>query len=167
MGPKKLGPKSFSSKKLKWKQHNINFIVLITKVNKVVRKPHRKGNVAVHRSSCRYNMVSRLNEYLVSHNSHIHKWIHNVFTGCVPSFHISIVEDEVRAKHSNCWDILLQFLKFDILFAKFVKFFQSIFVFSKKVSCMRPHFEWMHRHFVCMYVCTKMLVFFLSMFSKF
>ena len=25
---------------------------------------------------------------------------------------------------------------------------------------MRPHFKWMHRHLVCVYVCTKMLVFF-------
>ena len=38
--------------------YDINFIVWITKFNKVVQKPHRKGNVLVHRSFCRYVLVS-------------------------------------------------------------------------------------------------------------
>ena len=51
-----------------------------------------------------------------SHNVH-RSW--NRVTGCVPSFHVTIIKNIVRSQDCNCWQVPFKKFELDVLFAKF------------------------------------------------
>ena len=95
-------------------------------------------------------------------NSHISHRSINKFTGCVPSFNVSVVEDEIGSKNSYRWNIVLELLKLDISVAKFVKSSQTFPIISGYVTSIRSYLKRLYCNFVCVNVCSKMLIFLLQ-----